>query len=78
LAQCSTIGILSDARRKEDTNEGVCYKEYLLLLNGAQQLCHTDNLPQSQYAMPAVVLSLVLKDTPSMNALPCSVQHCFY
>jgi len=41
---CSTVRILSDAGIKEDTNEDVCYDEYLLLLNGARQLCHIDNL----------------------------------
>jgi len=44
LVPCSTVRILSDAGIKEDTNEGVCYEEYLLLLNGARQLCHIDNL----------------------------------
>lgn len=44
LVLCSTVKILSDAGIKEDTNEGVCYEEYLLLLNGARQLCHIDSL----------------------------------
>jgi hypothetical protein len=31
LVLCSTVRVLSDAGIKEDTNEGVCYEEYLLL-----------------------------------------------
>jgi hypothetical protein len=37
-----------------------------------------DNLHQSQYAMPAVVLSSVIKDTPCMIALPCSFTKSFW
>ena len=44
LVMCSAVRILSAAGIKEDTNQGVCYEEYLLLLNGARQLCHIDNL----------------------------------
>jgi len=44
LVLCSTVRILSGAGIKEDTNEDVCYDEYLLLFNGAWQLCHIDNL----------------------------------
>jgi len=40
---CVVVRILLGAGIKEDTNEGVCYEEYLLLLNGAQQLCHMDS-----------------------------------
>jgi len=35
LVLCSTVRILSDAGIQKDTNEVVCYEEYLLLLNGA-------------------------------------------